>query len=159
MSITKFTEYFEGYFDNQRQAFHAPREFALIEVNHTKIDETHFRISQKYIIDKDPYRVAIVEVSETEDGKILLKSYEDTEERLYKEGCDVLFEYDADIDRFYGTNVCKECYVEKNGNNTYLKTEAYLGPDYYQVSDTGHDPDTDEQVWGSYHGLFNFDKK
>ena len=48
----KFISYFEGYFNNQKQAFHMPREFALIEVNHTKISANKFRVTQKYIIDQ-----------------------------------------------------------------------------------------------------------
>lgn len=159
MSIkSKFISYFEGYFNNQRQAFHMPREFALIELTHTKVSEDKFRICQKYIIDEDPYRKSIVEIIEHGD-RIILKSYEDTEEQLYKEGCDVEFEYDEESDRFHGRNVCKECYVIKGEKETYLMTEAFLGDGYYTVVDRGHDPQTDEQLWGSYHGFFEFDRK
>ena len=155
---SKFISYFEGYFNNQKQAFHMPREFALIELTHTKISASKFRVAQKYIIDNDPYRKAIVEVTQ-KDGKIVLKSYEDTEEQLYKEGCDIIFEYDEELDRFHGVNVCNECYVQKGDKTTYLMTEAFLGKDYYTVVDKGLEVNTNEQLWGSKHGHFLFDRK
>jgi CpeT protein len=159
MTLTsKFISYFEGYFDNQKQAFYMPREFALIEVNHTKISDNKFRVTQKYIMDQNPYRQSIIEVIE-ENGNIILKSYKDTEEQPYLEGCNVIFIYDEEKDEFHGQNTCKECFIEKSGKNTYLVTEAFLGNNYYNVVDKGFDPETDEQVWGSYHGLFQFDRK
>ena len=154
----KFISYFEGYFNNQAQAFHMPREFALIEVVHTKLSATKFKVTQKYIIDQEPYRQAIIEVTQS-DGKIVLKSYKDEDETLYLEGCDVVFEYNEETDVFHGTNTCNECFVEKAGRNTYLVTEAFLTKDSYHVVDKGMDPNTNEQVWGSYHGLFQFDRK
>jgi len=155
---SKFISYFEGYFDNQRQAFYMPREFALIEVNHRKVSANKFRVTQKYVMDPEPYRQAIIQVT-VKDGNIILKSYRDTEEQPYLEGCDVSFTYDKEKDEFHGQNICNECFVEKNGKNTYLATEAFLGNNYYNVIDKGIDIDTNEQVWGSYHGLFQFDRK
>ena len=155
---SKFISYFEGYFNNQAQAFYMPREFAMIELTHVKISSNKFKVTQKYIIDKEPYRQAIIEVTQ-KDGKILLKSYRDVEDQPYLEGCDVVFEYDSEKDEFHGQNTCNECFVEKNGKNSYLLTEAFLGKDYYNVIDKGMDPETNEQIWGSYHGLFQFDRK
>lgn len=155
---SKFISYFEGYFNNQAQAFYMPREFAMIELTHVKISTNKFKVTQKYIIDKEPYREAIIEVTQ-KNGKILLKSYKNSEEPLYLEGCDVEFEYDEEKDEFHGKNTCNECFVEKNGKNTYLATEAFLGNNYYNVIDKGMDLETNEQVWGSYHGVFQFDRK
>jgi len=154
----KFVSYFEGYFNNQSQAFHMPREFALIEVIHTKLSDYKFKVTQKYIIDQEPYRQAIIEVTES-GGKIVLKSYKDEEETLYLDGCDVVFEYNEETDVFHGNNICNECFVEKFGKNTYLVTEAFLTNNSYHVVDKGFDPETNKQVWGSYHGLFQFDRK
>jgi CpeT protein len=155
---SKFISYFEGYFNNQAQAFHMPREFALIEVIHTKISANKFKVTQKYIIDSEPYRQSIIEVTQ-DDEKIVLKSYKDEEKNLYLDGCDVVFEYNKETDVFHGKNVCNECFVEKFGKNTYLVTEAFLTKDSYHVIDKGMDPETNQQVWGSYHGLFQFDRK
>ena len=105
------------------------------------------------------HRNSIIEVTQ-QDGKVILKSYkQEGEELVYLEGCDVEFTYDKEKDEFHGQNTCKECFVEKGGKNTYLVTEAFLGNNYYNVVDKGMDPETDEQVWGSYHGLFQFDRK
>lgn len=155
---TKFISYFEGYFDNQAQAFHQPREFALIELNHTKLSASKFRVSQRYIIDQTPYRQAIVEVTQ-KNGNIILKSYEDTEEQSYKSGCDIIFEYDEEEDKFHGVNVCNDCFVQKGEYETYLQTEAFLGNNYYTVVDKGLDVNSNEQRWGSKYGYFNFDRK
>jgi CpeT protein len=155
---SKFISYFEGYFNNQAQAFHMPREFALIEVIHTKLSADTFKVTQKYIIDQEPYRQAIIEVTQ-KDGKIILKSYKDEEKTIYLDGCDVIFEYDEEKNQFHGKNCCDKCFVEKFGKNTYLSTEAFLTEGSYHVVDKGFDPETDEQVWGSYHGLFQFDRK
>lgn len=38
-------------------------------------------------------------------------------------------------------------------------TESILSNDHYHVIDKGYDLDTNEQIWGSYHGYFEFDKK
>jgi len=155
---SKFISYFEGYFNNQAQAFYKPREFAMIELIHTKLSASKFRVIQKYVIDKDPYRKSILDISQ-KNGRIVLKSYEDTEQQLYKNGCDIVFEYNETLDEFHGKNICKECYVEKGGKQTYLMTEAILGNNYYKVVDRGHDPETHQQIWGSYHGFFEFDRK
>ena len=157
----KFISWFTGYFNNQRQAFHRPREFAMIELTHTAVEgeDDTFRVMQKYVIDPDPYRQAII-VIEEQGEDILLKSYNDDEERAYKEGCDVRFRYEEELDRFVGANLCDTCMVERvPGVPSYLKTEAVLGEDYYSVKDTGHNPETHDQIWGSQHGFFEFDRK
>ena len=152
----KFFEYFEGYFNNQKQAFNQPREFAMIELTHTKLNENRFSVSQKYVMDPEPYRKTIIEVIER-DGKILIKNYKHDENQEYLPGCDVTFEYrDGE---FYGKNTCNECYVQRGIKNTYLITESILSNGHYNVIDKGYDIDTHEQLWGSYHGYFQFDKK
>ncbi len=157
---SKFISYFEGYFDNQKQAFYMPREFALIEVNHKKLSSNKFTVTQKYIMDNSPYRDSIIEVTALEEEKILLKSYKkEGKKHKHLEGCDIEFVYDSSKDEFHGRNNCNKCFVSKNGKDTYLMTEAILGKDYYHVIDRGLDPQTNEQLWGSFHGMFQFDRK
>ena len=156
---SKFISYFEGYFDNQRQAFHMPREFALIEVNHKKLSASKFTVTQKYVIDENPYRNSIVEVTQ-EDQKIVLKSYKkEGKKHIHLVGCDVEFIYDSQKDEFIGRNNCNQCFIEKFGRNSYLMTEAVLGNGYYNVMDKGLCPETNEQIWGSFYGMFQFDRK
>jgi len=156
---SKFISYFEGYFDNQTQAFNTPREFALIEVNHKKLSENKFSVTQKYVIDETPYRESVIEITE-EDQKIILKSYKkEDKSHTYLPGCDVEFTYNEDKDEFYGRNNCNECFVEKDDQTSYLMTEAILGNNYYHVIDRGLDPKTNKQLWGSFYGMFQFDRK
>ena len=58
----KFFEYFEGYFNNQRQAFNYPTKFAMIELTHLRLDENRFKVSQKYVTDPETYRKTIIEI-------------------------------------------------------------------------------------------------
>ena len=119
---SKFISYFEGYFDNQRQAFHMPREFALIEVNHRKLSSNKFTVTQKYIIDANPYRDSIVEITQN-DQKVVLKSYKrEGRKHVLLEGCDIEFIYDNTKDEFQGRNNCNKCYVEKDGKTSNLMT-------------------------------------
>ena len=99
----------------------------MIELTHTAVEgeDDTFRVMQKYIIDPDPYRQAII-VIEEQGEDILLKSYTNDEERAYKEGCDVRFTYEEELDRFVGANLCDTCMVERvPGVPSYLKTEQY----------------------------------
>lgn len=153
--IEKFCEYFEGYFNNQKQAFNYPREFALIELEHIQISNNKFRISQKYNIDPEPYRKTIIEVVE-KDNHLILKNYKDDENLTPLPGCDIIMEYKDGS--FYGKNTCKDCIVPWNIKTTYLMTESILGENLYQVIDKGFDVENDEQIWGSFNGFFMFDK-
>jgi CpeT protein len=153
--IEQFCKYFEGYFNNQNQAFANPREFALIELSHEQIGDNKFRVSQKYNIDPEPYRKTIIEIVENE-GNLVIKNYKDDDEMSYISGCDVIFEYRDN--KFYGKNVCKECFVKRGIKETYLMTESILSDGLYEVIDQGFDVETDEQIWGSFEGFFRFDK-
>jgi CpeT protein len=154
--IEEFCKYFEGYFNNQRQAFANPREFALIEICHDQIGDSKFRISQKYNIDPEPYRKTIVEVIEQDENHLVLKNFKDDQDLTPLPGCDIIFEYrDGE---FFGKNICKECIVPRGIKTTYLMTESILSDNYYKVIDQGFDIETDEQIWGSFNGFFEFDK-
>lgn len=153
--IEEFCRYFEGYFNNQYQAFANPREFALIELEHHQISDTKFRVSQKYNIDLDPYRKTIIEVIQ-EDDHLLLKNYKDDENLTPIPGCDVIMKYKDG--KFYGKNSCKDCIVPWGVKTTYLMTESILSENLYEVIDQGFDVESDEQIWGSFNGFFRFDK-
>lgn len=153
--IEEFCRYFEGYFNNQKQAFANPSEFALIEIEHHQISSNKFKASQKYNTDPNPYRKTIIEVIEKKDY-LLLKNYKDNEEMNYLSGCDVIMKYKDG--KFFGKNSCKECIVPWGDKTTYLMTESILGENLYEVIDQGFDVESDGQVWGSFNGFFRFDK-
>lgn len=152
--IDKFCEYLEGTFENKMQAMSYPTRFAMIELVHTKIDTNKFSVIQRYYIDKQAYRKSIIEVI-SQDNNILIKNYKE-EGLTYLPGCDIIFELVGEA--FHGKNLCKECFVTWSGKETYLQTESILGNGYYHVIDKGYDINTDEHIWGSFHGSFQFVK-
>ncbi len=149
-----FFEYFEGYFNNQKQAFKFPSKFALIELTHKKISSDSFLIEQNYVSEKDPYRKTIIKIIEKENY-LLVKNYK--EDNTYLKGCDVIFKYINE--EFHGKITCNDCFVPYQGKNTYLITESILGNGYYKVIDKGYDVETHNQIWGSFNGHFKFDRK
>jgi hypothetical protein len=154
--IEEFCSYFEGYFNNQMQAFNYPREFAMIELNHRRIEGTNrFTVTQGYVMDGDPYRSVEIEViDDSKNNQVILKTYKDDE---HIPGCDCVFQK---VDNeFHGDITGKECFVQRGIKNTYMQSSAKLGDGYYHVIDQGFDPDNDEQLWGSRHGHFEFDRK
>ena len=153
--IDIFCEYFEGTFENKMQAMSYPIKFAMIELIHEKLDDNKFRCIQRYYVDKQEYRRAVIEVI-AQDTTILVKNYKEDGGLTYLPGCDILFESIGD--EFHGKNVCKECFVTWAGNQTYLQTESILGNGYYHVIDKGYDINTDEHIWGSFNGQFQFVK-
>ena len=153
--IDIFCEYFEGKFENKIQAMSYPIKFAMIELIHEKLDDNKFRCIQRYYVDKQEYRRAVIEVI-AQDTTILVKNYKEDGGLTYLPGCDILFESIGD--EFHGKNVCKECFVTWAGNQTYLQTESILGNGYYHVIDKGYDINTDEHIWGSFNGQFQFVK-
>ncbi|CAN1212618.1 chromophore lyase CpcT/CpeT [Tumidithrix helvetica PCC 7403] len=53
----------------------------------------------------------------------------------------------------------KQCCVVRKGKSTYLVNEFEVGEHFFSSLDRGHDPETDERVWGSVAGPFEFTKK
>jgi hypothetical protein len=153
--IDKFCEYFEGTFENKMQAMSYPTQFAMIELIHEKISDTQFRCVQRYYIDKNEYRRTVIEII-PQGTSILVKNYKEKNELTYLSGCDILFELIGD--EFHGKNLCKTCFVSWSGKETYLQTQSILGNGYYNVIDKGYDINTDEHIWGSFYGQFQFVK-
>jgi len=157
--IDEFCEYFEGIFDNKIQAMHNPRHFAMIELVHTLYGKHKFRCIQRFYVDKRQYRNTVLSVYE-QDSKILVKNFKEknpeTGELTYLKGCDTIFEKIGE--EFHGKNLCKTCYVTWSGKETYLQTQSVLGKNYYNVIDKGYDVNTDEHIWGSFNGEFQFVK-
>jgi len=53
----------------------------------------------------------------------------------------------------------KGCMVFRNGKETYLASEFEISEHNFNSLDRGYDPLTDERVWGSIVGAFEFKKK
>ncbi|MEM9512231.1 MAG: CpcT/CpeT family chromophore lyase, partial [Cyanobacteria bacterium P01_E01_bin.48] len=53
----------------------------------------------------------------------------------------------------------KTCRIHRKGRSTYLVSEFELTETTFQSLDIGLDFETDEMIWGSRMGPFQFDKK
>jgi CpeT protein len=172
--IDKFHNWFEGKFHNRKQAFSHPAEFAYIIVKHFKLDDEFYYGEQSYqVSESSPYRQFVVRVLE-KDSKIVIQNFDFQNKKLYlggenlseiynhpltyKENCDTIFEYNSEMNTFEGNNQGCNCFIIKNGVNTYVKNRVILSKNSYRVMDKGFDPVTNKQVWGSKNGFFIFDK-
>jgi len=72
-------------------------------------------------------------------------------------GCDMQVVVSGD--RFLGqVEPGKKCAVFRNGKDTYLASEFEVTEHTYSSLDRGNDPITDQRVWGSVAGAFEFSK-
>jgi CpeT protein len=72
-------------------------------------------------------------------------------------GCDNIFVKRNEV--YYGIISGCDCIVEKNGKTSFLYTASELSKTQYKVIDRGYDPETKKMIWGSEHGMFEFDKE
>ena len=176
--IDKFIEWFEGTWENKVQAFSNPSRFAMVRLTHHKVPgtDTMFYGEQAYNYKLHaPYRQFIVEAVEDPNGQIRVLNYDfekwrylgalNLEQIKYDKGlthktkCDTIMTYDPDKDQFNGSIDGCECLVPyKADQMTYVRNEATLGVDYYNVVDRGFLVGTTEQVWGGRFGEFEFTK-
>jgi CpeT/CpcT family (DUF1001) len=167
-------------FSNQAQAFENPPFFAHIRVCMRPLP-ARFQagislfLEQAYDIDiKDPYRLRVLHLF-AQDGSIQLENYSvrDEEEffgasrdldclqkltadRLEKlPGCDMNVEWTGKS--FIGrVHPGKACIVVRKGKTTYLDNEFEIDSEKMVSYDRGRDPETDELIWGSIAGPFEF---
>lgn len=171
--IDKFKEFLLGSFNNRRQAFSFPSQYSQISLKHVLLENGMIYGEQWYTVRKQPpYRQFVLEVNQIED-KVIVTSYKIKdgnrflsfndlenlkEEDLEKnERCDCIF-IEKD-NTFYGRIIGCDCIVEKNGKTSFLFTLSELSENKYRVIDRGYCPETKEMIWGSEHGMFEFDKQ
>lgn len=170
--IDKFNSWIEGTFTNKTQAYSYPTFFSYIRVIHKKIGDNLFYGEQQNLWREKPYRQFVMEVIET-NNCILTKTYKIDDEKhfhlrnldsiqesmIYKENCDTIFAFDGE--KFSGKIHSCSCFVEREGQLTYLKNSAILGEDYYRVYDQGFSVETNKKVWGSsrYYEFSRIDKE
>lgn len=166
----KFLEYLIGNFNNKRQAFSHPTRYAYIRVLHRKISDDLIYGEQAYAFqDVRPYRQFVLKpVEEADTIRVInyeienplrfikgenLDQLKETD-LIFRSGCDTIF-YEKD-NVFYGEVEGCECFVDWRGQQTYVKNKAELGLNYYNVIDQGFAVGTEDRVWGSEHGYFQF---
>ncbi|MEM8808414.1 MAG: chromophore lyase CpcT/CpeT [Cyanobacteria bacterium P01_G01_bin.38] len=170
-------------FSNQAQAIENPPFFAHIRVCMRPLPSDflegvslYLEQAYDYLLDQ-PYRVRVLHFMPQVDH-ILLENYTLVEqEKFYGSvrdrnklatltpadlqkmpGCDMTVRWVGH--QFVGEVVPgKACIVERKGKTTYLDNKFEITNERLVSYDRGRDPETDELVWGSVAGPFEFEKR
>jgi CpeT protein len=178
----KLARWMAGDFSNRRQAIDNPREFAHIHVLFRPLPFEFFGgigMYSEQVYDYDlwtPYRQGVHHLIER-DGAIFVENFGLIEPMLYagsgrelsilktltpaaiqpRCGCGMVFHRSGD--RFVGqVEPGKQCLIPKEGQITYLVSEVEITQSTWISRDRGFAVATDEQVWGSESGKFQFEK-
>jgi len=171
--IEEFKEWLLGSFNNRKQAFSYPSQYSQISLRHVLLDNGMIYGEQKYTVrGEPPYRQFVLDFKEVND-RIIVSSYkvkdgkkhlefknldQITEDQLeLNENCDCIFI--KENNQYVGRIMGCDCIVERNGKKSFLFTMSALTKTKYKVIDRGYDPETKKMVWGSEHGMFEFDKQ
>jgi hypothetical protein len=171
--VKQFKSFLVGSFNNRRQAFSFPSQYSQISLKHVLLDNGMIYGEQWYSVrNQPPYRQFVLDIS-SKSKKIIVKSYkvsdrdkfinfknldELSEDNLVENiGCDNIFVKRNEV--YYGIISGCDCIVEKNGKTSFLYTASELSKTQYKVIDRGYDPETKKMIWGSEHGMFEFDKE
>ncbi|NCJ05987.1 chorismate-binding protein [Synechococcales cyanobacterium C] len=167
-------------FSNQEQAFENPPFFAHIRVCMRPLPQdvlpgVSLFLEQAYDCAlSQPYRLRVLEFL-AEDGYIRLKNHGVADEEKFcgaarnldhlkqftadhiveMPGCDMLVEWTGHS--FKGrVEPGKGCKVVWKGQDTYLDNEFEVNDDKLLSLDRGRHPESDERIWGSVAGPFEF---
>lgn len=180
--VKKLTQWMAADFSNQPQAIENPPFFAHIQVCMRPLPKgfqsgISLYLEQAYFYELNrPYRVRVLHFIQREND-VLLENYRvKDEENFYgaardrpklttltadglekMPGCDILVEWTGTSFRGQ-VEPGKKCMVNRKGMDTYLDNEFIVTEDHMTSYDRGRNPATDELVWGSVAGPFEFDK-
>lgn len=181
--IVTLTQWMASDFSNQEQAIENPPFFAHIQVCMRPLPKgfqsgISLYLEQAYYFQLDkPYRVRVLHFTQRESD-VLLENYKVKDEERFigaarnlnklstltaddlepMGGCDMFVRWENNS--FIGeVEPGKNCMVVRNGATTYLDNKFIVTSDHMTSYDRGRDPNTDELVWGSVAGPFEFDKK
>ena len=178
--VTTLASWMASDFSNQAQAYANPPFFAHIRVcmrplPNDLLDGTSLFLEQAYDFMLDqPYRLRIIKLSVVDD-RIELENFKVKEqEKFYgaSRDLDLLSSLTSDaIEKMDGCDMDviwtgqsfqgqikpgKACIVERKGKITYLDNSFEITDNKLTSYDRGRDPETDELVWGSIAGPFEF---
>lgn len=167
-------------FSNQAQAFENPPFFAHIRVCMRPLPTellsgTSFLVEQAYdFMLNNPYRVRVLKLVNAGDS-IAIENYLIKDEQQFFGASRELQRLQAltpqHLEKLSGCNMIvqwtghsfqgkvepgKACIVERKGQKTYLDSEFEIDQDKFISLDRGRDPQTDEHIWGSVAGPFQF---
>ncbi|MGB3296167.1 MAG: chromophore lyase CpcT/CpeT, partial [Phormidesmis sp.] len=178
----KLTRWMAADFSNQSQAIENPPFFAHIQVCMRPLPEgfqsgISLYLEQAYYYQLNrPYRVRVLHFIQCEND-VLLENYRVKDEETFHgaardrtklatltpdylepmPGCDIHVQWTGSSFRGQ-VEPGKKCTVIRNGLTTYLDNEFIVTEDHMTSYDRGRDPETDELLWGSVAGPFEFDK-
>jgi CpeT/CpcT family (DUF1001) len=178
--VTQLARWMAADFSNQAQAWENPPFFAHIRVAmrplpRELLNGVSLFLEQAYDIAlQEPYRMRVLKLV-PRDGLIEIENYviadeaefygaarepaqlqKLTADRLQKiEGCSHLVEWQDN--GFFGyVQPGKCCIVHRNNQKTYLASTFEINADRFSSLDRGCDLETDDRVWGSIAGPFEF---
>ena len=179
-SLTRLVRMLSAGFSNQEQAFENPPLYAHILVKFRPLPQLapgSLLLEQSYAINPAaPYRIRVLR-AERQNTQIIIHNQaltddqrfwgavDDAERRAQIQETDLVpLDGCAYVVREEGEGFVGEvepgcrCLVERKGTTTYLVSRLELDPRGMRTIDTGHDPSTHEQVWGSLAGPFEFER-
>ncbi len=167
-------------FSNQAQAYENPPFFAHIRVcmrplPPALLGSLSFFVEQAYdFMLNDPYRLRVLKLIDGGDH-IAIENYIVQDEKAFYgasrtpdrlqalqpnqleklPGCNMIVEWTGHS--FKGkVEPGKACRVTRKGQTTYLDSEFEIDDQLFISLDRGRDPETDEHIWGSVAGPFEF---
>ena len=180
LDIKTLARWMAADFSNQEQAYANPPFFAHIRVCMRPLSSelfggTSLFLEQAYdFMLNQPYRLRVLKLNSIEEA-IELENYKVKDEQLFfgasrdrdrlnqltpemiekMNGCDMNVTWTGSS--FQGQiKPGKACIVERKGRITYLDNSFEVDGSQLISYDRGRDPETDELVWGSVAGPFNF---
>ncbi|MEO1133727.1 MAG: chromophore lyase CpcT/CpeT [Cyanobacteria bacterium J06639_1] len=180
--VVRLAQYLSGHLHNFQQAIDNPVWFANIHIYQCPLpwsvfDGVGLYIEQAYDLSLNrPYRQRALHLFE-EDGQLRIQNYSLRDPDAYigagrdlgmlrsltasdieiLPGC--LSGVEATDTGFKGESIGKGCRVVRKGRETYSFIQFEVTETKFQSLDRGLDPETDDVVWGSNMGPFQFDKK
>lgn len=178
--IATLARWMAADFSNQAQAFENPPIFAHIRVCMRPLplevlSGVSFLVEQAYdYMINDPYRLRVLKLI-TNGDRIEIENYTvRNEEQFYGAsrdpkrlqnlkadqleklpGCNMIVEWTGHSFKGY-VEPGKGCMVVRKGQNTYLDSTFEIDENKFISLDRGRDPETDEHIWGSVGGPFEF---
>lgn len=179
-SLSRLVRLLSAGFSNQQQAFENPPLYAHILVKMRPLPQLapgSLLLEQSYAINPAaPYRIRVLRPERQGDSLVIHNQAVIEEQRFWGavedaqrrsriqpqdlrplDGC--TYRVREEGEGFIGEVEpgCR-CLVERKGATTYLVSRLELDAQGMRTIDTGHDPTTHEQVWGSLAGPFEFSR-
>jgi hypothetical protein len=179
-SLFRLVQMLSAGFSNQDQAFENPPLYAHILVKFRPLPQLEpgsLLLEQSYAINPAaPYRIRVLRAQSQGDQLTISNQALVDDQRFWGavdnaelrqsiqpsdlrplEGCAYVVREQGD--GFVGEVEpgCR-CMVERKGSITYLVSRLELSPKGMRTIDTGHDPNSHKQVWGSLAGPFVFER-